>query len=326
MRLALIGCGAVAAKHAAAVAQDKDARLVWLCDPKESAAADFASAHAPAAARVAADFSQIPLGEVDGLIICSPTAQHQSHVSLALKSGKHVLCEKPLAANSQQIRELIQVRDETRGVLTIGFQRRTEAPYVTVRNLIAERAKELGRLKTIHFFVCERWAQTIEGTWRNDPTLGFGYFGDAGVHQVDSIAFMTGCRPHKVQARGDRRGKNVQIVTDVRAEWRTASDEPVAMTAQFVGDANHWREDIVLCFENADILMRSGKIWLCSNNQCEEIPELASGSTPVADFLRACRRQGESVAPAECGLISALWTESILSSIPEESWRLIPFA
>lgn len=320
MRLALIGCGAVAAKHAEAIAKDGIAQINWFCDPRHGVAAAFAQKHARREAKIGKDFSQIPLADVDGLVICSPTAEHYSQVSQALKAGKHVLCEKPLAANSDQIRDLIRIRDESKKVLSVAFQRRTESPYVTARNLIAARADELGRVLTIHFFVCERWAQMIDGTWRNDPKLGFGYFGDAGVHQVDSIAFMTGCLPRRVQARSDRRGQNVQIVTDVRCEWRTDEDQPVAMTAQFVGDANHWREDIALCFESADLLLRSGEILLCRNNQCEGIHELAPGSSPVADFLSACRGERTTVAPAECGMVSALWTESILSSILRESW------
>jgi predicted dehydrogenase len=316
MKLALIGCGAVALKHAQAIAEAAAVRIEWVMDPRPEAAKNIASRYAPHA-KVASGFAEIPLAEVDGLVICSPTAEHHAQVSAALRAGKHVLCEKPLAATSAQIRELISLRDTTDSVLAVAFQRRTEAPYVTVRKLIAERASDFGYLKTMHLYVCERWSQTIEGTWRNDPRLGFGYFGDAGVHQIDSIAFMTGCAPQNVQAHGDRRGRNVEIVTDIRSQWISPDGRAVSMTAQFVGDANHWREDIALHFENADVLMRSGEIQICRDNQrAQIITETTLGSTPVADFLAACRGQQETVAPAECGLVSALWTEAVLASIP----------
>lgn len=320
MRLALIGCGVVAAKHAEAVTQSDAAQLEWFCDPREEAARAFAEKYRNGEAKIASQFSQVSLSEVDGLIICSPTADHHLQASEALRAGKHVLCEKPLAANSEQIRDLIRLGDKAKRVISVAFQRRTESPYITARKLIVERSTSLGRLLTIHCFVCEQWAQTIAGTWRDDSRLGFGYFGDAGVHQVDSIVFMTDATPRRVQARGDRRGRQVQVVTDVRSEWQTADYFPVAMTAQFVGDAHHWREDIALCFENADILLRSGEITLCQNNQCEVIKDLAPQTSPVADFLAACRGEQETVAPGECGLTSMLWTESVLASIPEEKW------
>jgi predicted dehydrogenase len=314
MRLALIGCGAVAAKHAQAIAQDGAATLAWLCDVRRDAAEALKMQYAPGA-QLAIDFRTVPLRDVDGLVICSPTADHAEQASEGLRSGKHVLCEKPLAANSTQIRALIALRDSSCSVLSVAFQRRTESPYVTVRDLIAERREEFGRLKTIHLFVCERWAQTIEGTWRNDPQLGFGYFGDAGVHQVDSIAFVTESRPCKVSARGNRRNFQVEVVTDICGQWRSMSGDSVTMTAQFVGDAHHWREDISLHFEHADILLRSGEILLCRKNQCVSVSYSAPQSNPIADFLAACRSKKPTAAPAECGLLSALWTEAILASI-----------
>ncbi len=320
MRLALIGCGAVAAKHAQAIAQDNDAQLAWLCDVRSEAAAALAKQYSPDA-QIATSFAEIPLQELDGVVICSPTAEHHSQVLAALHAGKHVLAEKPLAAISAQIHELIELREATQRVLAVAFQRRTEAPYVTVRNLLAARGADFGKLKTIHLFVCERWGQTIEGTWRNDPKLGFGYFGDAGVHQIDSIAFMTGARPIRVHARSDRRGRNVEIVTDVRSEWRIDDGQEIPMTAQFVGDANHWREDIAMHFENADLLLRNGEIQVCQANRCEVVTELAPGSSPIADFLMACRGQRKSAAPAECGLVSALWTEAILGSIASGEYK-----
>lgn len=314
MKLALVGCGAIAAKHALAVAAHSAARLEWLMDPRIEAAKTLASRYAPQA-KIAATFAEIPLGEVDGLIICSPTAEHFEQVSLAMNAGKHVLCEKPLAATSAQIRELIALRNRTKQVLAIAFQRRTESPYLTVRELISRRQVEFGALTTMHLFVCERWAQTIDGTWRNDPKLGFGYFGDAGVHQIDSIAFMTGHTPRSVHAHGDRRGKNVEVVTEVRSEWRSPLGRIVPLAAHFVGDANHWREDISLHFERADILVRSGEIHACVANQCRVETDLKLSSTPVADFLSACSGHGDTVAPPECGLTSALWTEAVLRSL-----------
>lgn len=322
MRLALIGCGAVAAKHAQAIAQDANAQLTWLCDVRSDAAAAMARRYAPTA-QIANSFDAIPLEELDGVVICSPTAEHYHQVATALRGRKHVLSEKPLAANSEQIRELIKLRDSVRCQLSVAFQRRTEAPYMSVRNLISASQAEFGTLKTMHLFVCERWKQTIEGTWRDDPKLGFGYFGDAGVHQIDSIAFMTGATPLRVQARSDRRSRNVEIVTDVRSEWRIDGGKEIPMTAQFVGDANHWREDIALHFENADVLLRNGEIQVCQANQCERITTLAQERSPIADFLETCRGRGNSVAPAECGLVSALWTEAVLASISSGESRLL---
>src|SRR5262249_7079934 len=155
------------------------------------------------------------------------------------------------ASNRAEILDLIERGQRSGRVLSISHQRRYRAPYATARRELSERADFYGPVRSIHLFVCERWHQTIVGTWRDDPAVGAGYFGDAGIHQIDIIHFITGLVPERVLAVSDRRGSRVEIVTGALADLTSG----VRLVAHFVGDAHHWREDIHFHCANADLLL-----------------------------------------------------------------------
>ena len=151
------------------------------------------------------------------VVICSPTLAHYEQVCAAFDHGLDVLCEKPLAAGRAQIVDLIDRQKEQGRILSISYQRRYKSAYLTARRELTERADWYGPLKQVHIFVCERWQQTIAGTWRDDPNIGAGYFGDAGSHQIDVTYFITGQQAESVLATSDKRGSRVEIVTQVMA-------------------------------------------------------------------------------------------------------------
>ncbi|HEY5311993.1 MAG TPA: Gfo/Idh/MocA family oxidoreductase, partial [Pirellulales bacterium] len=108
IRVGLIGCGAIARQHAERLNQDDRVAIVACADPNRDAAERLRAALAPAA-EVFDDervlLSQRPL---DAVVISSPTQRHYEQACLALEAGLHVLCEKPLASQREQIVELVE--------------------------------------------------------------------------------------------------------------------------------------------------------------------------------------------------------------------------
>ena len=251
-------------------------------------------------------------------MICSPTTRHHDQASLALERGLHVLCEKPLASDRAQILDLIERQKRSGRVLSIAHQRRYMAPYATARRELTERAAFYGPIRQIHLFVCERWLQTITGTWRDDPAVGAGYFGDAGIHQVDIIHFLTGLSAQRVFAVSDRRSSRVEIVTAVLAELAGG----MRMAAHFVGDANHWREDIHLHGATGDLLLRGEpdfrvNVYRAQHNQVEQITDLEPESSPDANFVDAILGLRPTLTPPEIALPIYDWTQAVLASCPQ---------
>jgi predicted dehydrogenase len=173
----------------------------------------------------------------------------------------------------------------------------------------------------VQVFVCERWQQTIHGTWRDDPALGAGYFGDAGSHQIDIVHFVTGQTARRLFALSEKRGSRVEIVTRVLAELTGGA----GLVAHFVGNANHWREEITFHCRDADLLIRSEKLfdphlYRAKNNELEPIEDLLADSDPDRAFLDSVISRAPTLTPPECALATHDWTHAVLESASSGSW------
>lgn len=324
VHLGIIGCGAVAARHVARLVEDSRVRIVVLCDPRIESAQALADGFALDAVLHHDATEAIGHPDLDAVLLCSPTQSHYEQTCQALSRGRHVLSEKPLAMRSDQVRDLIGRRDVSGCILGVSFQRRFEPVYRTARSQLQKNRAAYGKVNSIHVFVCERWAQTITGTWRDDPDVSGGYFADAGSHQIDACAFISGLMPRAVRAETESRGANVSVVTRVHA--RLEGD--AWLSANFVGDANHWREDILFHCEHADLALRNGnRMERWTENRMTPFIYLENDSSPDREFVEAiCRRRRDPKeeptfdAPAEAALVLAEWTEAVQRSAASGEW------
>ncbi|HEX7447249.1 MAG TPA: Gfo/Idh/MocA family oxidoreductase [Pirellulales bacterium] len=316
LRLALVGCGVVGRLHAQRLAVDPRVELAVCCDPDHSTAQRLRDECAPRAA-VETDVRRALAGhQVRAVVICSPTLAHYEQCRLAFDLGLDVLCEKPLCGQRDEIVDLIERSRSMNRLLVVSYQRRYKAPYITARRELTRRADWYGPLRQVHIFVCERWQQTIQGTWRDDPRVGAGYFGDAGSHQIDVVNFITGQRPTAVLAVSDPRGSQVEIVTQAFARLSGGA----GLMAHFVGDAHHWREDIHFHCRDADLLLRSEKLFRAQKNEIEEILDLEPPSSPDGALVDAMVDGASTSSPAEIALPMHDWTVAVLRSIREGRW------
>lgn len=316
VRIGLIGCGAIGKLHADRLKADPRAEITVLCDPDLSRA-ERLRAELSLSAQVSSDPSAaLSAPQLRAAVIASPTLLHYEQTCRAFELGLDVLCEKPLAAKRAEIIDLIARRNRGGRHLAVSYQRRYKAPYRTAQRELTERADWYGPLQEVHIFVCERWQQTIRGTWRDDPQVGAGYFGDAGSHQIDVMNFISGQRPVRVLAQSDRCGSQVEIVTRV---WGNLSGG-AGLAAHFVGNANHWSEDIHFHCRDADLLLRNEKLLRAKNNRLEEIGDLLPESSPNEAFLDTLLDGTPILAPAEAALPMYDWTAGVLQSIETGQW------
>lgn len=316
LRVGLLGCGVVGRLHAERLAADPRVELAVCCDPDGSTAERLRDEHAPRAAVQTDAARALAEHNLRAVVICSPTLLHYDQCCRAFDLGLDVLCEKPLCGHREEIVELIARSRRMNRLLVVSYQRRYKAPYITARRELTELADWYGPLKQVHLFVCERWQQTIHGTWRDDPQIGAGYFGDAGSHQIDIIHFITGARPTQVLAVSDTRGSRVEIVTQAFARLTGGA----GLVAHFVGDANHWREDIYFHCRDGDLLLRSEKLFRAQRNQTEEIIDLEPNNSPDRAFVDAILDGTPTSSPAENALPMHDWTAAVLRSIRDGGW------
>lgn len=132
--------------------------------------------------------------DIDAVLIATRHAAHAEMSAAALRSGKAVFVEKPLAidaAGVETVRAAIEESQNDR--LLVGFNRRYAPLVVEMKNRIADRTYPLTLLFRVHA------GQMESSSWYLDPSEGSRFIGEAG-HFFDVFAFLTGARPVKVFA------------------------------------------------------------------------------------------------------------------------------
>ncbi len=157
-RIYLIGAGRIAHSHADAIQTLPDPERVGLSvtDPNPQALADF-TAHYPQA-RVFENVQEMlaePAQDTDIVIVATPPSSHCELTCMALATGRHVLCEKPLAMDRAQARQMWAVAQKYKRLLGCCSVRFLHwPPAESTRRLLNERA--LGEIYHVHFISREQ--------------------------------------------------------------------------------------------------------------------------------------------------------------------------
>lgn len=128
--------------------------------------------------------------DVDAVFITSPDAMHRDDALLALRHGKAVLCEKPLAMNAADAEEMAAAAKAAGVVFGVAQNFRYNRSVTLLRDLTAAGAIGAPQLAQAHF---DYPAQNSPRTWIADPALACGGpIGDVGVHCIDALRYILG--------------------------------------------------------------------------------------------------------------------------------------
>jgi predicted dehydrogenase len=128
---------------------------------------------------------------VDAVYIALPVAMHAEAAVTALRAGKHVLCEKPMALNLSRAVDMIAAAHAGPGFLGVSYYRRLYPKLIRAKQLIAEGAIGQPLLAEAN---CHGWTETLAGReWLADPAIaGGGPLYDTGSHRIDAMCFLFG--------------------------------------------------------------------------------------------------------------------------------------
>ncbi|KAF3170110.1 hypothetical protein TWF225_008011 [Orbilia oligospora] len=150
IRVGLIGCGEIAqVAHIPTINfLSTKFTLTYLCDINPKALAFCASRCSSASPpKTTQDAKELCASEdVDAVLVCSSDAYHVVHGVYALKNGKHVFIEKPLALCQFDIQILKKVESTSKGRVFVGYMRRYASAFL-------DAVKELGGTEGVHIFV-----------------------------------------------------------------------------------------------------------------------------------------------------------------------------
>jgi len=189
IRLGIIGAGTIGGTHAAA-AKATGLDVACVADIDAKAARSFARTHGIREAF--SDPKKVFASDgVDAVVIGVPNKFHKPLAVAAMKAGKDVLLEKPMALNRAECRQINAVAAQTKRVLQMGFMQRYTPVAVTARSFID--AGRLGKVYHIKANYYRRRGVPGLGGWFTTKALsGGGPLIDLGVHIIDLAMYLAG--------------------------------------------------------------------------------------------------------------------------------------
>jgi predicted dehydrogenase len=199
LRYGIIGTGMMGREHIRNIAAIPGSTVTALCDPFPGSIAS-AQEHTPDARVFAVPRDLLESPEVDAVVIASPNNTHIDVLRDALRSDKHILCEKPLCTTMEDCREVAALARSHRGVAWVGMEYRYMAP---IARLVDEvRAGTVGTLRMLAIRE-HRFPFLVKvGDWNRFNRNTGGTLVEKCCHFFDLMRLITGSEAVRVLASG----------------------------------------------------------------------------------------------------------------------------
>ena len=184
--LAIVGCGAVARLHLMVLDKLQRVETTYFVDKVEARAREIADERG---AKALSDYRDV-LGKVDAAIVALPHHLHAPVACDLLRSGVHVLVEKPMAMTVAECDAMIEAAESSGAVLAVGVARRFyDASYIVKRVLESDLLGPLESFSVIEGAVYS-WPVVSDFMFRRDS--GGGVLADTGAHVLDRLLYWLG--------------------------------------------------------------------------------------------------------------------------------------
>jgi len=196
MRLIILGTGNMAGEHARNFALNPDVHIVAAVDPNRERLDRFAAEHGIPQCFSSLD-DALAWGDFDAAANVTPDAVHYPTTMQLIAAGKHVFCEKPLATEYSQAREMADAAESAGVINMVNLTYRAAPPVHRARDIVL--AGEIGTLKHFEASYLQSWLvgkhwgdwQTEDRwLWRLSSAHGSkGVIGDIGIHVIDFATY-----------------------------------------------------------------------------------------------------------------------------------------
>jgi myo-inositol 2-dehydrogenase / D-chiro-inositol 1-dehydrogenase len=195
LKVAMVGTGVMARRHSAMLAERSEVRLGLVCSTQRSFSVGREFQEAFGFSGVTTDLQDVLNSNIDAVYICTPDGTHPKFVAAAVKSGKHVFCEKPLARNKRGFEIIREAMSQFPGaILQVGMNCRYREQYSLPKDLVD--SGELGELRFIRgIYVLNKVAtakRREKNWWLDHPQDVFFFLHANGVHILDLVRWYGG--------------------------------------------------------------------------------------------------------------------------------------
>ena len=203
VKIGIIGCGKIAqVRHIPEYLANPNAEVYGFYDINPDRAKELAEKYNGKAYPTWEAMLSDP--EITAVSVCAANHVHGEITVGALRAGKHVLCEKPMAVSLEECEAMVKAAEASGKYLMIGQNQRLAGAHVKAKELIARG--EIGRVLTFR----TTFGHSGPESWSIDPgsnvwffdksKAAMGVMADLGIHKTDLIQYLLGSRIVKVQA------------------------------------------------------------------------------------------------------------------------------
>ena len=207
IKIGFIGCGGIAQdKHLPAMAKQPDVLMAAFCDLIPERAEMCAQKYGMPGAKVYTDYRQLLEDkEIYAVHVLTPNVSHCEISCAAMEAGKHVICEKPMAANVEDAQRMMDTAKRTGKSLTIGYQYRHMDQNKAMKEYVDTGA--LGEIYYAEATALRRRGIPTWGVFTSLKDQGGGPLIDIATHALDltlwmmnnyEVASVTGCTFAKI--------------------------------------------------------------------------------------------------------------------------------
>lgn len=259
--------------------------------------------------------------DIDVIYIVLPNSMHAEYSIKAANAGKHVWCEKPMAMNTEECRQMIEACEKNKVKLAIGYRLQHEK-----NNRIMMKWAETRPYGPMQELTAEAGFFSRNPGWRAVEEMGGGAMYDMGVYPLNASRYTTGREPIAVSARS----------STSRPDVFSEVDETMEFTLEFPdGITAHCRTSFGEGMNNLEVTCRDGSYYL----QPFQTYSGVKGGTSDGKILEPMRKNQQAVqmdddalaiinnkppiAPGEDGLKDIIVLEKIYESAAKNGQRLI---
>ncbi len=314
LKVGIIGCGKITeVRHAPEYAENPNCELAAFFDVVPEKAEAMAKQYG---AKAYGSIEELLASDVDAVSVCVANAYHAQTAIQALKAGKHVLCEKPMATTPEDCEAMVQAAKEAGKFLMIGQNQRLAKAHVKAHDII--QSGEMGRVITFatHFAHPgpEGWTGKKDSWFFDKKVAFFGVMADLGVHKTDLIHYLTGKRIVKTSAVLATLHKTMSDGTPISVDdnaYAIYTMEDGVVGTMHVSWTNYGAED-----NSTKIFMEGGVLRLYDDPRYSLIVEKKDGEViPYELDLLTSNKEQTTGGRTSTGVIDA-FVDSIVTNTP----------
>ena len=309
VNVGVIGCGKIAqTRHLPEYADNPDVNIVALYDFNVDRAKELAGKYN---AKVYESYQEL-LDDpgIDAVSVCVRNSDHCAISIDAMKAGKHVLCEKPMAVSLEECIKMVEASEKYNRFLMIGQNQRLSKAHVKAKELI--QSGMLGKVLTYKTNFGhggpETWTVDQKDVWFFDKSLSaFGVLADLGVHKTDLVTYLLDSPVKKVTAvlksldKKDAEGNPITVDDNSICIYEMENGVVGTMTASWT---YYGAED-----NSTVIYGTNGMMRIYDDPEYSIVVTLKDGSQVLYDIDRIQTNDNQT----KSGIIDA-WVESLVEN------------